>query len=270
MSTTETPPQTLLARPKRADARRNYEKVLAAAREAFAEGGESTSLEEIARRAGVGIGTLYRHFPNRQALLEALYVDEVEEVCRSAAELEGGDPGRRSTAGSSASSRYIGTKRALAARAAQLPRPGRAALPGLPRVALRRPASRCSTRAQEAGVVRPDVDIARGHPDGRRDREDPGRATPSRPSTSCASPSTACATAPRPRRPHSTGVRLRRVTTGTSSQMRAQAGPRAPAPRRPRPTRGSIRTPSRRGQTLAGAQVDGPLCLAVPRSRPQR
>ena len=86
MSTTDDTPQTLLARPKRADARRNYEKVLAAAREAFAEGGESTALEEIARRAGVGIGTLYRHFPNRQALLEALYVDEVEEICRSAAQ----------------------------------------------------------------------------------------------------------------------------------------------------------------------------------------
>src|ERR687884_283553 len=88
MSTAESPAQPALVRPKRADARRNYEKVLAAAREAFAEGGESTALEEIARRAGVGIGTLYRNFPNRQALLEALYLDEVEEVCRTAAELE--------------------------------------------------------------------------------------------------------------------------------------------------------------------------------------
>src|SRR6201987_3054006 len=92
MSTTEATPDTLIVRPKRADARRTYEKVLAAEREAFAAGGESTALEEIARRAGVGIGTLSRHFPNRQALLEALYVNEVEEVCRSAAELEGGDP----------------------------------------------------------------------------------------------------------------------------------------------------------------------------------
>ncbi len=102
MSTTTETPAELIARPKRADARRNYEKVLAAAREAFAEGGEATSLEEIARRAGVGIGTLYRHFPNRQALVEALYVNEVEELARSAAELEGPIPGRRSTAGSSA------------------------------------------------------------------------------------------------------------------------------------------------------------------------
>src|SRR3954466_6383029 len=92
MSTIDQPTPTLLARPKRADARRNYEKVLAAAREAFAEGGESTALEEIARRAGVGIGTLYRHFPNRQALVEALYVGEVEEVCRSAAEQDAADP----------------------------------------------------------------------------------------------------------------------------------------------------------------------------------
>src|SRR5438477_13066256 len=92
MSTTEASPEALLARPKRADARRNYENVLTVAREAFAEGGESIALEEIARRAGVGIGTLYRHFPNRQALLEALYVGEVEEMCRAAAELDGSDP----------------------------------------------------------------------------------------------------------------------------------------------------------------------------------
>jgi AcrR family transcriptional regulator len=76
------------ARPMRADARRNYDKVVAAAREAFAEGGAETSLEGIARRAGVGIGTLYRHFPNRQALLEVVYRDEVRQVCRSAEELQ--------------------------------------------------------------------------------------------------------------------------------------------------------------------------------------
>jgi hypothetical protein len=63
MSTVETTTTNLLARPKRADARRNYDKVLAAAREAFAEAASPTALEEIARRAGVGIGTLYRNFP---------------------------------------------------------------------------------------------------------------------------------------------------------------------------------------------------------------
>src|SRR5436853_7018165 len=91
MSTTELPTNALLERPKRADARRNYEKILAAAREAFAEGGESTALEEIARSAGVGIGTLYRHFPNRQALLEPLYINEVEEVYSSAQQSQRAD-----------------------------------------------------------------------------------------------------------------------------------------------------------------------------------
>ncbi|MGI8712244.1 MAG: TetR/AcrR family transcriptional regulator [Solirubrobacteraceae bacterium] len=71
-------------RPKRADARRNYDKVIAAARDAFAQGGAATSLEEIARRAEVGIGTLYRNFPNRQALLEAVYLEEVQALCASA------------------------------------------------------------------------------------------------------------------------------------------------------------------------------------------
>jgi AcrR family transcriptional regulator len=65
--------------PKRADARRNYERLLAAATAAFAEhGADDVSLEEIARRAGLGIGTLYRHFPARQALLEAVYKDQVD------------------------------------------------------------------------------------------------------------------------------------------------------------------------------------------------
>src|SRR5215469_8306248 len=65
--------------PKRADARRNYDRLVAAATAVFAErGADDVSLEEIARRAGVGIGTLYRHFPARQALLEGVYKDQVD------------------------------------------------------------------------------------------------------------------------------------------------------------------------------------------------
>ena len=72
----------------RADARRNYQKLLTAAAEAFTERGtDDVSLEEIARRAGVGIGTLYRHFPTRQALLEAVYRDQVEALRARADEL---------------------------------------------------------------------------------------------------------------------------------------------------------------------------------------
>jgi AcrR family transcriptional regulator len=59
-------------KPMRADARRNYERLLEEAQRAFTEHGVDASLEDIARRAGVGIGTLYRHFPTREALLETL------------------------------------------------------------------------------------------------------------------------------------------------------------------------------------------------------
>jgi len=65
----------------RADAQRNRDALLVAAGEAFAEKGIDTSLEDIARRAGVGIGTLYRHFPTRDALNEAVYRREVESLC---------------------------------------------------------------------------------------------------------------------------------------------------------------------------------------------
>jgi AcrR family transcriptional regulator len=158
-NTPDTSPQTLLTRPQRADARRNYETVLAAAREAFAEGGESTALEEIARRAGVGIGTLYRHFPNRQALLEALYLDEVEELCRSAAELDGADPWEALNGWFERFIGYLATKRALAAELlnyldqdASLFQASRASLFAAGEPLLQ--------RAQEAGVVRDDVTIA--------------------------------------------------------------------------------------------------------------
>ena len=93
MSSTETSPaQSAAPAPKRADALRNRQKILAAAGEAFAQDGESTALEEIARRAGVGIGTLYRHFPTRHALVQELYREEVEELCRSAEAIEGDEP----------------------------------------------------------------------------------------------------------------------------------------------------------------------------------
>ncbi len=85
--TTPTNTGTLSRRPKRADACRNYDKLIEAARSAFAENGADASLEAIARAAGVGIGTLYRHFPSRQDLLEAVYIEEVETLCRSADDL---------------------------------------------------------------------------------------------------------------------------------------------------------------------------------------
>ncbi len=156
--TTATAASGLIQRPKRADARRNYDKLVAAAREAFAEGGEATSLESIAERAGVGIGTLYRNFPNRQALVEALYVEEVDEVCRTAAELGETDPWHALRSWLERVIAYVATKQALAAelvnyldKNAELFQTCRGSLYEAGEPLLR--------RAQQAGVVREDVEI---------------------------------------------------------------------------------------------------------------
>ncbi|ESX97431.1 transcriptional regulator [Mesorhizobium sp. LNJC405B00] len=74
-------------RPLRADAQRNRDRLVEVAAAAFAEHGVDASLEEIARQAGVGIGTLYRHFPTREHLVEVVYRREVEALCAAADDL---------------------------------------------------------------------------------------------------------------------------------------------------------------------------------------
>jgi AcrR family transcriptional regulator len=73
-------------RPMRADARRNYELLVAAAREVFAREGGGASMEAIARQAGLGVGTLYRHFPKRIDVVEAVYRTDVDTLVRTAEE----------------------------------------------------------------------------------------------------------------------------------------------------------------------------------------
>jgi AcrR family transcriptional regulator len=82
----------LPAASRRADAERNRDKILAAARAAFAEPGAQVSMAEISRRAGVGMATLYRNFPGRRELLEALYIDEVNAICEAAETADGETP----------------------------------------------------------------------------------------------------------------------------------------------------------------------------------
>jgi AcrR family transcriptional regulator len=80
-------------RPMRADARRNYDQLLVRAADAFSEHGIEASLEDIARSAGVGIGTLYRHFPTREALLEALMAERFDRYrARADALMTAADP----------------------------------------------------------------------------------------------------------------------------------------------------------------------------------
>jgi AcrR family transcriptional regulator len=87
------PPSQSAPSTRRADAERNRDKILAAARSAFADPEAEVSMAEVSRRAGVGMATLYRNFPGRRELLEALYTDEVNAVCKAAETLEAETPG---------------------------------------------------------------------------------------------------------------------------------------------------------------------------------
>lgn len=158
MSTADAIPTDLLKRPKRADALRNYEKLVAAAREAFTEADRSASLEDIARRAGVGIGTLYRNFPTRAALVEAVYVDEVEALSRTAAELEDLGPWDALTAWLRRFVGYVATKQALAEELFAIGDKDAPVFVGC-RATLHEAGEPLLRRAQEAGAVRPDVTI---------------------------------------------------------------------------------------------------------------
>jgi AcrR family transcriptional regulator len=159
MTSTDTPVEQLTHRPKRADARRNYNKLIAAGREAFTEDGREASLEDIARRAGVGIGTLYRHFPNRQALLEAVYVEEVDSLCRSAIDLSGGPPWEALVAWIHRFVDYLATKQALAEELLAY-RDRDSDVFQACRRAMYAGGEPLLVRAQEAHVVRADTDIA--------------------------------------------------------------------------------------------------------------
>ena len=99
--------------PQRADARRNFDALIAAAREVFAEQGTDASLEDIARRAGVGIGTLYRNFPTRQDLFERVYIGEVEDLCAVARDVSDRQPWDALSTWLRRFIDYIATKRAL-------------------------------------------------------------------------------------------------------------------------------------------------------------
>jgi AcrR family transcriptional regulator len=150
--------ETVTARPMRADAKRNYELLVTAARTVFDQEGGGASMEAIAKEAGVGIGTLYRHFPKRIDLVEAVYVDDVDEletVARTVSvELE---PWAAFVAWLEAFVRYaMGKKRFMNELHEAFEKD-----PGLRSASRERIVSALSivlTAAQEAGVVRSDVD----------------------------------------------------------------------------------------------------------------
>jgi len=144
--------------PKRADARRNYELLIAAATAAFAEhGADDVSLEEIARRAGVGIGTLYRHFPARQNLLEAVYKDQVDGLEVLAGKLLAAESPAEALAEWLRAFAVFGrTKRSLSTALVAAIGKDSALMSQCSKV-LRGCSESLLTRAQEAGVDRPDI-----------------------------------------------------------------------------------------------------------------
>lgn len=141
----------------RADARRSRRKLLEAATAAFAEHGADAPLEDIARRAGVGIGTLYRHFPTRLDLQSAVFLSQVKTICARGDDLMASAPaGQAFASWVSTLTRYMVTKRGLS----------RALIDTLGRdselisgcsLAMRETIDRLLRHAQSEGAIRPDV-----------------------------------------------------------------------------------------------------------------
>ncbi|MFJ2296997.1 TetR/AcrR family transcriptional regulator [Streptomyces sp. NPDC087894] len=143
-----------VSRPHRADALRNFESLLAAARELLTEVGPTVPLEDIAQRAGVSIGTLYRNFPTRQHLFHTIFTEEVEQLCAFAAVLSGTPAWEAFEAWSRRFIGYDATKQAVQGtldRNSEIFKAGREAL----RVA----GEQLILRAQEAGAIRADAEL---------------------------------------------------------------------------------------------------------------
>jgi AcrR family transcriptional regulator len=141
-------------RAPRADAARNRERLLVAAKAVFSAGGAEASLEAVAKRAGVGIGTLYRHFPTREALFEAVYRREVEELAIMA-EVEDGPPAEALRRWVHANVEFAATKKGMAAALALAAHNKDLSAYSFER--LSRALDRLMARARTAGALRADL-----------------------------------------------------------------------------------------------------------------
>jgi len=147
-------------RKPRADARRNRDGLLEAAKAAFAEVGAEASLDEIARRAGVGIGTLYRHFPTRDAVVEAVYRREVQQLADAAPRLvESMAPAEALRAWMRLFIDYIAAKRVIAPALKSLVGGG-SALYADSGVRIKEAMALLVERARASGDIRPNADPA--------------------------------------------------------------------------------------------------------------
>lgn len=147
--------KTPAPRAQRADARRNRERVLEAGRERFAERGLETQMEEVARAAGVGVGTVYRHFPTKEDLLQALADDRFESLAAAAREaLEDDDPWQGFVGYMTYAARVMAEDRGLSEAMDQLPGLCQASAA---RVGMLELTGDVLARAQESGELRADL-----------------------------------------------------------------------------------------------------------------
>lgn len=143
-------------RPMRADARRNRERVLSAARAVFAEHGHDAQVDQIARRSKVGVGTVYRHFPTKEALAEALLVDSFERIAEQArAALSHPDPWEAFAGVLWHGAEILASNRGLTESLVVLPIAARTPAES----AMREATDAVIRRAQDACVLRPDICI---------------------------------------------------------------------------------------------------------------
>jgi AcrR family transcriptional regulator len=146
------------ARKPRADAERNRERLIEAAKAGFAEAGADVRLDEIARRAGVGIGTLYRHFPTRDAVVEAVYRREVQQLADAATRLSATlPPGRALHEWMRLFVDYIATKKVIASALGSIAA-GKSELYASSGERITGAMSQLVARAAAAGDIRGDAD----------------------------------------------------------------------------------------------------------------
>ncbi|MGO4747397.1 TetR/AcrR family transcriptional regulator [Streptomyces sp. 2MCAF27] len=144
----------------RADARRNYDRIVAAAESLVAEHGAEASLEEIARRAGVGSATLHRHFPSRQLLLEAVFKGRVDALCAKARDLlPDSDPGAALVSWLRAVGAHAVANRGLGASLMHGARDGDPTLGSTCHAMITTVGDELLDRARHVNAVRPDVTI---------------------------------------------------------------------------------------------------------------
>jgi AcrR family transcriptional regulator len=146
---------------RRADAQRNYDLLVAAAREVFHNRGIDAPLDDIARRAGVGNATMYRHFPTRRELIIAVYAEEVAELCARSQALLAEDPAGDALFGWLQDFiAHVAAKRELALSITDDRTGQRSALFDRWHHSMHTAASALLTRAQNAGAVRSDLDVS--------------------------------------------------------------------------------------------------------------